>query len=278
MIDQKNPVLNEDQIKDLYVRNNFKNLNTYFREQNQFLDFKFFDLAFDKKEDNRKVEHGFKYIPQDILVSKITGKGIVSFNHGLFDNKYINISSTDSARIRFFVGSYWNADKPKSNEAKDAVTEYRSSADDTEIVTGTTTEKTYDYFHMKNIAAYGSVNTLIPRFDLLLKSTNGGVIDLVNNLREGTYVKANKKCSLSASFSAFDASTVDMIAYHNPLSADLTSYGLGSSSAVAFSRVLAGGQSNMAVEVVMEKGDTFYFGYNGGTGLYKTCTFLAKEI
>jgi hypothetical protein len=127
VIDNKNtkPQLTEDKIQDIYVRKNFKNLNDYFSTQNQLYDFKFFDIEFFRASDNQKVEHGLGYVPQDVIVTKITGDGIVSFNHGLFDSKYINLSSTGAARIRFFVGSYWQSTN-KKNDVKSAVTEYSS--------------------------------------------------------------------------------------------------------------------------------------------------------
>jgi hypothetical protein len=125
MIDQNiSPQLNEDKIQDVYLKKNFQNLNKYFNENNQMLDFKFFDLTFTGEESNRKVEHGLKTVPQDIIVLKVTGEGTVSFNHGGFTDKVIDVSSTGAARIRFLVGFYWKSEKSKNNDAKDSVTEY----------------------------------------------------------------------------------------------------------------------------------------------------------
>lgn len=125
MIDNKNtkPQLTEDKVQDIYVRKNFRNLNDYFSTQNQLYDFKFFDIEFYRATENQKVEHGLSYAPQDVIVTKITGDGIVSFNHGLFDSKYVNLSSDGPARVRFFVGSYWQSTN-KQNDVKSSVTEY----------------------------------------------------------------------------------------------------------------------------------------------------------
>jgi hypothetical protein len=102
------PVLTVKEIADPVVQQNFNNLAQYFQTQNQLLGFRFFDLTFTKATANFLVSHGFNYIPQDVITTKITGSGTVSFNYGLFDTTNINITVTGACRVRFLVGTYWN--------------------------------------------------------------------------------------------------------------------------------------------------------------------------
>lgn len=106
LVGQK-PVLLTKEITDIYTRKNFENLKDYFSTENQLLGFKFFDQSFSGAQENIKIAHGFSFIPQDILVTKVTGAGIVQFNYGLFDQSTLDISVTDACRVRFFVGTYW---------------------------------------------------------------------------------------------------------------------------------------------------------------------------
>lgn len=115
------------EIQDVYIRQNFSNLFDYFSNQNQLVDFKFFDLSFDKEEDNFKMDHGLGVVPQDLIVTKISGTGTVKFNRGKFTKEQLDISVTGPAKIRFFVGSYWKEKFSTSEQDEDEVSEYRST-------------------------------------------------------------------------------------------------------------------------------------------------------
>ena len=121
-----NPVLIVKEIVDIHLRKNFQNLRDYFDKQNQLLNFKFFEQRFAAATSNFKIAHGLAYIPEDIIVTKITGAGVVSFNHGLFDAQNIDISVDGPCLIRFYVGTYWNA--PTSQRSPGDITKYASSA------------------------------------------------------------------------------------------------------------------------------------------------------
>ena len=107
-LSQNIPQLFLREITDPYIRKNFENLVAYFQQQNQLLNFKFFEQVFTGPTNNLLIAHGFNYIPQDIVITKVVGSSTITFNHGLFDGKNINLSSTGAARIRFLVGTYWN--------------------------------------------------------------------------------------------------------------------------------------------------------------------------
>lgn len=104
---QLSPQLSIKEIADLYVQKNFQNLSNYFRDQNQLLNFKFFEVVFTGPTTNYKLAHGLGLIPQDIIVTKGIGTGNVYFNHGLFTSTQLDITVTAACRIRFFVGAYY---------------------------------------------------------------------------------------------------------------------------------------------------------------------------
>ena len=102
------PALAVKEIQDVYLRQNFQNLSDYFSAQNQLINFNFFEIVFTKATDNYKLAHNLTFAPLDILLSQLTGSGSVSFNIGLSDDTYLNISCSDACRVRFYVGKFWN--------------------------------------------------------------------------------------------------------------------------------------------------------------------------
>lgn len=128
------------EIKDLYLRKNFDNLLSYFQTQNQLLDYKFYDVTFAAAEENKLVAHGLGFKPEDVIVTKIYGS--VKINYGLFDTENVNLSSLGPARIRFYVGKYWN-----SEAAPTPATDYQlvasGSATTTEAASSTSTSSVF---------------------------------------------------------------------------------------------------------------------------------------
>lgn len=106
MVTQDSPQLTISQIEDQYIRKNFESLQDYFRGQNQLLDFKFFELVFTSAITGFKQAHGLPNIPLDVIVTRITGTGNVTFKYGAFDTTYLVMDVTGACRIRFFVGTY----------------------------------------------------------------------------------------------------------------------------------------------------------------------------
>lgn len=123
------PVLNIKEIKDQYIRKNFSNLNDYFRSQNQLLDFKFFQQTFTAAVSNYKIAHGFKFIPQDLLVTQLVGAN-ATFNFDSFDSKNIDVSVDGPCVLRFFLGSYQTSNAQPTNNVKGSMFFFGSSSSD----------------------------------------------------------------------------------------------------------------------------------------------------
>lgn len=101
------PHLIVKEISDVYLRKNFQALYDYFQSENQLLGFSFFDVSYAAATKNVKIAHGLNYIPADIVMTKLTGVGTVTFNNGLFDKINIDLTVDGACRIRFYAGTNW---------------------------------------------------------------------------------------------------------------------------------------------------------------------------
>lgn len=100
------PYLAIAQIQDQYLRKNFENLASYFSRENQLLGFQFYEVVFEEAVTGYALAHGLAYIPLDIIVTRITGDGSVTFRYGEFDLQYIVMDVSGPCRIRFYAGTY----------------------------------------------------------------------------------------------------------------------------------------------------------------------------
>lgn len=101
----KNPVLVTKDVADPVIRRNFENLKTYFTRQNQLVDFEFQEVTFSGAEPNRRIRHALGYAPRDVLVSRLTGTGTVTFNYSEFDDEFVDLSASGPCQVRFYMGA-----------------------------------------------------------------------------------------------------------------------------------------------------------------------------
>jgi hypothetical protein len=93
-------------IKDEYVRENFRLLQEYV-DENAFLDgFRHMDFLISGAVTNQKIRHGLGFVPKDIIRTQITGPGVLTFNYDLFDDEFLDVSSNGDCRVRALVGTY----------------------------------------------------------------------------------------------------------------------------------------------------------------------------
>ena len=118
----KSPILLLKEITDLYVRKNFEKLDDYFGNENQLLGFKFVEFSTDGAVTNLKVKHFFNSKPKDLVRARKTGSGSVTFNRHLFDSENLDITTTGPAKVRLFVGTYWNDESQTNDEPTDTET------------------------------------------------------------------------------------------------------------------------------------------------------------
>lgn len=106
----RNPYLLVKEIADLHLRTNFQNLDRYYREQNQLLDFAFLEIRESAAVTHKKLRHGLGRAPLDLLRSSVTGPGKITFYRSRFDDESIDYSTDGAVRVRFFAGTYWNTE------------------------------------------------------------------------------------------------------------------------------------------------------------------------
>jgi len=99
-------------IKDVYIRENFKRLARFLQTWPLFRgEWAFFEETFDSAVTDLDIAHGLGFKPQDIILTGvsgagITGFGIITFNFDSFDETNINVSTTGACTVRFFAGAY----------------------------------------------------------------------------------------------------------------------------------------------------------------------------
>ena len=102
----RNPILLINEIAELYIRKNFEILQKYFDDENQLLGFKHVEFSVDAAVVNYKIPHQLGYVPRDLIRTRKTGAGSVTFNRHLFDTENIDITTTGAAKVRLFAGTY----------------------------------------------------------------------------------------------------------------------------------------------------------------------------
>lgn len=140
------PQLNYTNITDKYLQTNFRNLVSYFAAQNQLLGFQFFEQVFSAATTSFTLAHSLGYLPQDIIVTRITGPGLVTFNYNSFTTTTINMTVTDICRVRFFVGTYWNYQSATANKSTDTATYLATPSSSSSSTSTATSTSTAVYF------------------------------------------------------------------------------------------------------------------------------------
>lgn len=135
---QTNPQIYVAQISDQYIRKNFQNLSDYFNSQNQLYNFVFVEIVFSGAVTSQVVPHSLGVIPQDIILTKITGVGSATFLHGSFTKTNMYITTTGACRVRFFYGNYFNFTSSVNNQASDSTTYSPGAQTASAAVTGGT--------------------------------------------------------------------------------------------------------------------------------------------
>lgn len=116
------PVLFIKEIADQLIRKNFQNLSDYFAAENQLLGFQFAELIFTAAVTNQAMPHSLGLVPLDVIVTRVTGPGTVTFNYGAFTDKNLYLSTSDACRVRFLYGTYWNETPQANNQPTDEQT------------------------------------------------------------------------------------------------------------------------------------------------------------
>ena len=100
------PQIQFQQITDPVIRRNFQNISQFFQSAGFAISgLDFMEIVFSAKTDHGRPAHSLGVIPQDVMVTHLTGTGSVTFNFGLFDTTNLDISASGPCRVRFLFGS-----------------------------------------------------------------------------------------------------------------------------------------------------------------------------
>lgn len=94
-------------IGDVYSRENFFRISNFFKSiifSNST--FKVFNIDIKNANASFSVKHGFTFIPQDIIVTRIEGDFNFFFRYQEFDRENIYITADGPVRIKFLAGSF----------------------------------------------------------------------------------------------------------------------------------------------------------------------------
>lgn len=94
----------ESEITDKYVRDNFKSLTAFLRN-NIYTNSEFKIIEKDVISGDNEIEHGYLFKPTDCFISYISSDtAVVKIKHSLSTNNKITINSNESCKIRVFIG------------------------------------------------------------------------------------------------------------------------------------------------------------------------------
>jgi len=65
-----------------------------------------YEIEFSQAETNFKFPHGLRAMPLDVIQTSLTGAGTLTWNYTLFDNTYLDITTSGACVVRAYIGTY----------------------------------------------------------------------------------------------------------------------------------------------------------------------------
>lgn len=96
-------------IKDTYVRENFFRISRFVNSivfSNQT--FKLFNVDIKTASTKFPIKHGFQFIPEDIVVTRVEGDFNFYFRYQEFDRDNLYVTAAGPVRLKFLAGSFEN--------------------------------------------------------------------------------------------------------------------------------------------------------------------------
>lgn len=92
-------------VEDPILKDILQSIRDFIRDFPFFnADWKFFEFRFSKGEDNKKIPHGFKFTPTDVLQTAIIGEAAIIWNYDLFDETNLDVTISSACTVRAFIG------------------------------------------------------------------------------------------------------------------------------------------------------------------------------
>ena len=109
------PVLAVKEVQDIYLRKNFLNLQNYFSQQNQLLNFKFFEYSFTEAQTNFRFQHGYACFKGDLVRYYrnaparrfLPAQRTANFNGFAGNNAVVNLTQKEANRLFRRLEDLW---------------------------------------------------------------------------------------------------------------------------------------------------------------------------
>ena len=99
------------EIEDRFIRESLQYLFEFLNEQPLLRgQWEQFEFTFDNAVTNEKVNHNLGFTPKDIIITKESTAGAVTFNFDQFTDQLFDITTSGAVTIRFFGGRYEPSD------------------------------------------------------------------------------------------------------------------------------------------------------------------------
>lgn len=94
-----------EQITDPATRENYKRIQSEFDTNPVLLgQLSFRTYTFTQAETAKKLPHGLKFIPQDVIITSQIGAGVATVNYALIDATNLSITTTGACVVRLLLG------------------------------------------------------------------------------------------------------------------------------------------------------------------------------
>lgn len=96
-----------NQTDSLNINQNFNKLKSIIEKNNlRYFDCQFYEIDITAAVSNYKYPHNLGFSPKDIIQTSLTGSGSITFNYTSFDKTYLDITTTDACKVRFYAGTH----------------------------------------------------------------------------------------------------------------------------------------------------------------------------
>jgi hypothetical protein len=94
------------EIDDQVVRENFRRIEEFLNLETKLAGFVHIDVSVSSAVTEKRVAHNLGFKPMDLIRTRITGSGDLTFNYLDFNDRTITFSTTGPVRFRAFVGTF----------------------------------------------------------------------------------------------------------------------------------------------------------------------------
>lgn len=102
----QSPFLYIEDFLDPKLRDNFRKLNSFFKEDTNLLGFQHFEIVIAGAVTNLKHPHHLGFTPKDVLVTSQIGAGTITWNYSRFNDTDLDITTTGPTTVRAYIGTH----------------------------------------------------------------------------------------------------------------------------------------------------------------------------